>query len=669
MEETTLQPSPTYHKYLVSLMSFLHQEEYGRATQFTTEQLGALTPNDVRHWMNAKAFGERNPGPQAKSLKCRSTTLEVMKKAVSWYMPNRVAQWDCIRGSGNPTKSKDVNDVIKAVKKLEVRRAGKVTQTKRAMTQEEFRALLDFFSKKGDFQHKFRYTTMIKYQYHLIARCDDLANFRIRDLCAHVDPRFSSFALQTRVHWSKNVRDERDCPDQIFLGSYDSDYCILLALAVYLEAWFSSGSTSTETVLLFGDGDNELIVERIKANFSAALRRYFTTYLSSPGGTSDKAQSNLGTHSLRKYASTYARNNGCSMDEIECRGRWKRNSRRTVDIYIDVQQTYADARVQGVLAVGGPIRYSLVADCGVTKAWCDKYVVPGIQSFFGDDDGLPDVLALPLLFACLDDDLSVSSVPVTLVARVRKAYEEIRTLDSHINPVKRIHLHLQRVQDQLAIFDVAPMVDEEGREIAIVNQQTQQQQNGNFLVQQSIDNMNAIVIQMQQLKQQATVNYELLQRTISNLRIEMNEKDAIVNRNLNRIIIQPSRRATPQQRANNIFESEVQTRGLTEREDQIAELSKSPRTLFDLWTEYHVGIAGKKAAKDFSFKERGRCRFKYSRRKVVWDCISKHVNAGFSAITAIDKIYECYGRGETVTSIINKMTNDKKTGEHPNLRI
>jgi hypothetical protein len=647
-------------------MSFIHRVDYDRGTLFPVEQRAAVTPNQIRQWMNKKAFGVRNPGPEARSTKCRSATLDVMKKAVSWYMPNRAA-WDCIRCSGNPTRSRDVNEVIKAVKKLQVRRRGKASQTKRAMTQEEFRNLLTFFSAKSDFQHRYRYTTMVKYQYHLIARCDDLANFRLRDLHAHSDPRFSSFAIQTRVHWSKNVRDERDCPNQIFLGSFDTTHCLLLALSVYLETWLSSGTTSTtDTVLLFGDGDGEATVDRIKVNFSAALRRYFNTNIA------PDTRSDLGTHSLRKFASTFAHNNGCSMDEIDCRGRWNRNSRRTVDVYVDVVQAFVDAKVQGVLAVGGPIRYSLVADCGVTKAWLDRHVVPGLRRYFGVNDGLPDILSLPLLFACLDDELSVSLVPLTLVTRVRAAYALIRTLD--VNPVTRIHLHIQRVQDQLAIYDVAPLLDAEGNPIVMVNQHTQQQQDGNFLSQQNIDNMNAIMIQMQQLKQQATVHFDTLHNLIDSLRVEMNEKHVITNRNLSRIMIQPSRRATQEQAANNntINENEVERNAIAtilERGDKIAELMSAPRTLYDLWIEYEMGTGNRKAAKDFTYNERGRCRFKYCRRKVVWDCISKHVNAGFTAMTAVDKIYECYGRGETVTSIIKKMTNDKKTGGHPSLHV
>ena len=74
---------------------------------------------------------------------------------------------------------------------------------------------------------------MMLYQYHLIARCDDAANVAICVFLGHADPHFSSFALETHVYWSKNVHAERDCPNQIFLGAVDVDYCLLLALGFY----------------------------------------------------------------------------------------------------------------------------------------------------------------------------------------------------------------------------------------------------------------------------------------------------------------------------------------------------------------------------------------------------------------------------------------------------
>jgi Lon protease-like protein len=62
-------------------------------------------------------------------------------------------------------------------------------------------------------------------------------------------------------------------------------------------------------------------------------------------------------------------------------------------------------------------------------------------------------------------------------------------------------------------------------------------------------------------------------------------------------------------------------------------------------------------------------KYYYHWQKVVWDKISNMVCAGHKSNTAIDAIYDAYGRAMTVTAIINQMRQDKKTDGHPNLRV
>ena len=164
--------------------------------------------------------------------------------------------------------------------------------------------------------------------------------------------------------------------------------------------------------------------------------------------------------------------------------------------------------------------------------------------------------------------------------------------------------------------------------------------------------------------------YSQLQQTTNNLRLELLEKYKMINKSINRIFIQPPRQGTQQQRndreeRNNFNDAAAELL----RPELLSELSKAPRTLFDLWAEYAFGIGGNKAAKDFTAHERGKNRFAYCRRKVVWDCISLHVHAGYNAATAIDRIMECYGKNQNVSAIIKLMVQDKKRGGHPNLRL
>ncbi|CAB9529210.1 unknown protein [Seminavis robusta] len=97
------------------------------------------------------------------------------KKAISFYMPIKVPH-----GMEPPESNqvRSVNEVVKEVKKARLNTAA--------------RSL----------------SCMLKQQVHLITGTDDISNFL--------------FALSC-----KNISEERQCPDQIILGSMDTDFCVL----------------------------------------------------------------------------------------------------------------------------------------------------------------------------------------------------------------------------------------------------------------------------------------------------------------------------------------------------------------------------------------------------------------------------------------------------------
>ena len=116
-------------------------------------------------------------------------------------------------------------------------------------------------------------------------------------------------------------------------------------------------------------------------------------------------------------------------------------------------------------------------------------------------------------------------------------------------------------------------------------------------------------------------------------------------------------------------EAEVTEEETTEEEiieRMAARLSRCPKTLFNLWHEFQCGLSGCKPVKEFSLAERGKSKSVYCRRKVFWDVTAKLVNAGHTSKVAIDKVYACYGRNTSVTKILLKMVQDRRTGEHPN---
>jgi hypothetical protein len=59
-----------------------------------------------------------------------------------------------------------------------------------------------------------------------------------------------------------------------------------------------------------------------------------------------------------------------------------------------------------------------------------------------------------------------------------------------------------------------------------------------------------------------------------------------------------------------------------------------------LWEEYEFGIEGRKAARGFYLRERGKNKYKYHQRKVVWDRIEEKIRQRHTYHTAIDSLHE-----------------------------
>ncbi len=63
-------------------------------------------------------------------------------------------------------------------------------------------------------------------------------------------------------------------------------------------------------------------------------------------------------------------------------------------------------------------------------------------------------------------------------------------------------------------------------------------------------------------------------------------------------------------------------------------------------------------------------KYKYSRRKVIWDVICNLVSLGHSLQRDIDMIYNVYGPQTSATETIYRLRRDKNNGTlNPNLQI
>ena len=136
----------TYRANLVACMNYTNGTTYQKTHTFTNDELFLLTPEHVYAFCANKVYG--TPSPTAgidKPTLGRSATIEFVKKAISFFMPNRLMPWNEQTRNGNPTRSTAVNDLIKAVKKQEVRKEGKKSSARRPMALAEFVSMIDCF--------------------------------------------------------------------------------------------------------------------------------------------------------------------------------------------------------------------------------------------------------------------------------------------------------------------------------------------------------------------------------------------------------------------------------------------------------------------------------------------------------------------------------------------
>ena len=264
------------------------------------------------------------------------------------------------REEGNPTRRTNVNNLIRRVKKKEVRKQGVSSKAKRAMTQAEFQRMQNILQNHNKNRLIWRYGlySLTNFQFHLIGQIDDTTQVLIENIQIH-----NSFpnALKTRLSWTKNVTEERDAPWQIVLGSADPAFDVLTTLGLWLEMHFRWNPNVAGGV-------------KSKNMARAAFTSIFKMEEFAAGGA---APVGLGSHSIRKFAVTrHSRRSGCSKDERSLRGRWK-SRRHVADVYEDTELPYPDAKVAELLCIGGACYYLFLEELNTTNTAGDNFAAAG----------------------------------------------------------------------------------------------------------------------------------------------------------------------------------------------------------------------------------------------------------------------------------------------------
>ena len=283
----------------------VNEENY--AQEVTPAFLRSITANDVVSFFRFRAYGDpdANDNDMPPTL-LRHNTILNEKKAISFFMPAQNIPWNQVAQQGNPTRSPQVARLISNMKRFQVRRQGVSSKARRALHITEFVNLMLVFWNHPNQAIGLFAAAALAVQFALITRGDDLSKLNVHDLGAY--ERYPLIAILGRIVWSKNVREERDAPQQVLFGSMDTRFCVLVNLALWLEFALEHHPAPHNEFVFRLDGLDDPI--RIKEQYIAA----FNQATRMPGTLIQAGL--VGSHSTRKLAATWGRSNGCSKASI-----------------------------------------------------------------------------------------------------------------------------------------------------------------------------------------------------------------------------------------------------------------------------------------------------------------------------------------------------------------
>ena len=685
---------PKYLAPFLEFMRFIHNKEYTKGNTFTQSELLRITPKQVLAFLTYKAFGKTKRNPQDKPTFGRSNHIKNLKMKISYFMPSGSSWVDLPDGSGhgNPTQHKTINKLVADIVQFETRGEGSDSRDVRDMTVAEFEKEMELFRMKtNDPIICYRNPLIGIYQFHFITRADDVCNFKLSDPKSHTQ---FEFALAQSVRCSKNVRDTRNCPDQLLMASMDYKTCIFIALSLWLE-YFLGNHPEAQYMMTHGvpppnatKEDHEKFTKTISKTYRNRLVAIVFKDEEFKAIYKGNDPRPLGLHSKRKMGSTQAKRRGSPGDHVDHRGRWvaKKGSRIVNAVYIDPEDMYADASVASNLCLGGPIKYKVKEAMAafITTEWLSQHVVPSIARRYGNDLALIRNLGLAMLFAMLDTEAH-EHLSVNLFATVaaKEAYDAIPVAEKPEQPVIRVPLHVYRIGEETLIDEV--WSGTEG-----TNNQDQQGANnvGDSLARVPASGGSAAT---QQVLQTLLIQNQQLQRSIQEMENRLDLRDQAnrswledrlrrLNDNIRRfggtiqggLVRQNPDRQAAVRRYNNEPRAQ-ETAPLRGRTTAWPTLSPNISCLMSLWTEYEFGIGGRKPAKNWTPSERGNPKQKqtYYRRNCVWKVQRHLINKGHRIEAANAIIRSTYGERTSITNTSKLIVRDRTRykangGIHPN---
>ena len=148
---------------------------------------------------------------------------------------------------------------------------GKEMKIDRTLTKGEFLQALKLMEQHGTVINRRQFKAMMLTQMHFMGQNNDMAHITKDSLKAC--SRFPEF-LTLKMKWS-NVREDRDCPDQILILSMNQNSCTVLVLALFLEKRCYDGHGAiSQWLFTEGTTDARLPMKIIKKEIECGKKQY-----------------------------------------------------------------------------------------------------------------------------------------------------------------------------------------------------------------------------------------------------------------------------------------------------------------------------------------------------------------------------------------------------------
>ena len=180
-----------YTAMLLPLMEHVHGRTFSPDHQFTRDELLEVNPDNMMRFVKNKVYGSEEANPDTDPIIAyRSNTIKAWKKGWSYFMPNKMTNWDEVTERGNPTRCPQINALIRSMVRAEVARLGMPSHARRSFVAPEFEKIMEHFGRNNDARGAWL-AAYFCFQYNMMARVDDTAKFRRPNLQMwHAYPEF-----------------------------------------------------------------------------------------------------------------------------------------------------------------------------------------------------------------------------------------------------------------------------------------------------------------------------------------------------------------------------------------------------------------------------------------------------------------------------------------------